>query len=204
MWNYEIEKYRDVDGNILSDEQMGTLDSVCKNTVTILNGSAGCVDCDTEYFNGVEWKPISKFKNGEKVLQYNEDGTAELVYPNAYIKNKAEYLWHFKTKNGLDQCLSESHTCYYETRWGVKKKDTFINIKDVQETKGFTGRFLTTFKYSGCGIDLSDDEIRLISAFTDIDLPQLPVIKILLFLLNTSRWLGTLKQYSYPSLVLYF
>ena len=41
-------------------------------------------------------------------------------------------------------------------------------------------------------------------AWTVEVLPQLPVINILLFLLNTSIWLGTVKQYSYPSLVLYF
>lgn len=55
--------------------------------VTVLSGLSGCVDCDTEYFNGTEWKKISDYSYGDKVLQYNKDGSAELVYPTDYIKN---------------------------------------------------------------------------------------------------------------------
>lgn len=168
IWNYDIEKYRNVDGFDLSDEQMDFIKSVCQNRIMILNGSAGCVDCDTEFFDGTRWKPISEYKNGDKVLQYNEDGSAELVYPSRYIKQKADYLWHFKTKNGLDQCISENHMCYYETRWGVKKKEKFSSIRSKHNDNGFTGRFLTTFEYKGQGINLSDDEIRLmIMVFAD-------------------------------------
>ena len=36
----------------------------------------GCVDCDTEYMSERGWKKISKYDGG-KVLQYNEDGTAQ-------------------------------------------------------------------------------------------------------------------------------
>ena len=53
-------------------------------TLTIVTGVNGCVSCDTEYFNGKEWKPISEYEEGDKVLQYNEDGTAELVFPEKY------------------------------------------------------------------------------------------------------------------------
>lgn len=42
IWNYEIEKYRCVDGINLSDEQMGLLDSVCKNKITVLTAPGGC------------------------------------------------------------------------------------------------------------------------------------------------------------------
>ena len=55
--------------------------------VFIINGS-GCVDCDTEFFNGYQWKPISKYIEGEKILQYNKDGSAELVYPLNFMKEK--------------------------------------------------------------------------------------------------------------------
>lgn len=167
-WRCDKEKYKFLNGFELSEEQLQVLDNLCENSISILNGAAGCVDCDTEYFNGTEWKRIADYQEGEKVLQYNEDGTAELVYPNAYIKNKTDYLWHFKTKNGLNQCLSDNHTCYYETRWGVFKKDKFETIRKIQEQKGFTGKFLTSFNYSGEGINLSDNEIRLmVAVFAD-------------------------------------
>jgi exodeoxyribonuclease V alpha subunit len=42
IWNYDIEKYRCVDGINLSDEQMGLLDSVCKNKITVLTAPGGC------------------------------------------------------------------------------------------------------------------------------------------------------------------
>lgn len=168
VWDYDVEKYRKVNGFDLSDEQLQAVSNICKYKISILNGAAGCVDCDTEFFDGTKWKPISEYKKGDKVLQYNEDGTAELVYPNAYIKNDAEYLWHFKTKNGLDQCISSNHMCYYETRWGVKRKEPFSKIKEIHERNGFTGKFLTSFKYFGTGINLSDDEIRLmVAVFAD-------------------------------------
>lgn len=169
VYDINAEKYRQCNRIQLTNQQLNALDMLNKNNFSILSGSAGCVDCDTEYFNGDEWIPISKYTDGDKVLQYNEDGTAELVIPERYIKQKAEYLWHFRTKNGLDQCLSLNHMCYYETRWGVRKKEPFSVIKEKQESKtGFTGKFYTTFKYSGKGIPLSDEEIRLmVAVFAD-------------------------------------
>lgn len=168
-WHFDIEKYRQNGDIKLTDTQLSALENLNKYNFSILAGSAGCVDCDTEYFNGTQWVPISKYQLGDKVLQYNENGTAELVYPEKYIKQPSEYLWHFKTKNGLDQCLSLNHMCYYETRWGVHKKEPFYKIKEKQESKtGFTGKFFTAFKYSGSGISLSDDEIRLmVAVFAD-------------------------------------
>lgn len=170
IWDYDISKYRNINGSELSDEQMGVLKSLCKNQISILNGSAGCVDCDTEFFNGYEWKRIADYQEGEQVLQYNEDGTAELVYPSVFIKRKAEYLWHFETKYGLDQCLSENHNCYYITSKGNLYHKTFAEVKKDQELSktGFKGKFITTFNYNGVGIPLSDDEIRImVAVFTD-------------------------------------
>lgn len=44
-----------------------------------------CVDDETEFFNGKEWKSLADYTEGDRVLQYNEDGTAELVNPIEYI-----------------------------------------------------------------------------------------------------------------------
>lgn len=41
VWNYDIEKYRKVDGFDLSDEQMNAVKNLCKYTISILNGSGG-------------------------------------------------------------------------------------------------------------------------------------------------------------------
>ena len=146
-----------------------------------LGAGSGCVDCDTEFFNGEEWKRIADYKIGDKVLQYNENGTAELVYPLRYIKNNSEYLWHFSTMYGLDQCLSDEHTVVYKsdtTGCGNEGGMNKIKFKDLRKrheksAHGFSGRFYTSFDYSGTGIDLSDDEIRLmVATFADGSFPS--------------------------------
>ena len=168
VWNFDTSKYRALNGFQLSDEQMKIIDLVCKNQISILNGSAGCVDCDTEYFNGTEWKRIADYQDGEKVLQYNRDGSAELVYPMNYIKRHSEYLWRFETKYGLDQCLSDNHTCYYVTSKNNLYSKSFKEVRLNQKQSGFKGKFITTFSYAGNGIDLSDDDIRLmVATFAD-------------------------------------
>lgn len=41
VWNYNIEKYRDVDGSNLTDSQMLTMEYICKNNIVVLRGYAG-------------------------------------------------------------------------------------------------------------------------------------------------------------------
>ena len=41
IWDYDIEKYRVVNGSTLSDEQIKAVSNVCKYSVSILNGAAG-------------------------------------------------------------------------------------------------------------------------------------------------------------------
>ena len=164
QWETDIEQYRTINGCNLSDEQISVLNKIKQYNVVILNGAGGCVDCDTEYFNGYEWKKISEYTEGERVLQYNEDGTAKLVYPSNYIKNEADYLWHFESKYGLNQCLSDEHNCYYITSKGNLYSKKFKEVRENQETTGFKGKFITSFDYEGNGIDLSDDVIRLMVA----------------------------------------
>ena len=129
--------------------------------LVVLSGFSGCVDCDTEYFNGSGWKRISDFVPGDRVLQYTKDGRAELVFPNAYIKNKAEKLNRFKTKF-LDQCLSDEHNVVYVTSKGNLASKKMSEIKKLHSDSkvGFSGKFISNFKYSGCGVDISDDCIR--------------------------------------------
>lgn len=42
VWGYDVEKYRMVEGFALSDEQMKAVENVCKHSISILNGGAGC------------------------------------------------------------------------------------------------------------------------------------------------------------------
>ena len=137
--------------------------------------TGGCVDADTEYFNGTEWKPISQYIIGseEKVLQYNLNGTAELVLPNAYIENEnVDSLYHFYNSYGMDMVLSEEHRMfayknYRKYQAGIRPNLTYeiMTVNEYIEREGSKERHVpTTFNYAGCGLPLSNELIRLLVA----------------------------------------
>ena len=110
-------------------------------------GTPGCVDKDTEFFNGKEWKSIADYVEGEKVLQFNiETEEASLVIPERYIKEKCNKMYHFAS-NGIDQMLSEEHrVIYYDEHLKAQE----ISAKDFtkkQNNKEFYGKFKTDFKF---------------------------------------------------------
>ena len=130
---------------------------------------AKCVDAETEYFNGSEWKPISEYQDGEQVLQYNLDGTANLVTPLQYIKTPCEMMYHIETQRGVNIMASPEHKMLSVI---PSRKGGYIyhdyTMEEIYEKHykgaGFIDQFLTTFKYSGKGIELSNEEIRVMCA----------------------------------------
>ena len=134
-------------------------------------GTPGCVDRNTEFFNGEEWKSIADYEAGEKVLQFNTDtNEASLVLPERYIKAPCDKMYHFETKYGIDQTLSEEHRVIYYKRY--PRTNTYSPAMEMSaaeltalQNKGeFRGKFKTDFKYNGKGIDLTDNEIKLMLA----------------------------------------
>jgi 5S rRNA maturation endonuclease (ribonuclease M5) len=112
---------------------------------TIYSGKSGCVDCDTEYFDGTKWKKISEYRAGDKVLVYDKSGHAKLEIPVHYHKYSCDKLYHFSTKYGLDQCISEEHNVYYVDS---NKKLCHKSAREVFELhekspNGFEGEFIT-------------------------------------------------------------
>ena len=139
-----------------------------KGRLYIMGGGSGCVDKDTEFFNGTRWKKISEWNENDLVLQYNEDGSATLVKPKRYIKTECEEFNSVETKYGISMMFCDYHNHVYVSD---KNHDKLlkINTKDLLQKhdnaqRGFSGRFLTTFNYGGPGIDLSENEIRLMVA----------------------------------------
>lgn len=160
----DFEKYRSIEGFSCTGEQMQTLYEVWDKNIAMLSGGAGCVDCDTEFFTGQGWKRIADYTTGDKVLQYNEDGTAELVEPLAYIKKSCNSLWHFETKYGLNQTLCDEHRIVYWSSKGYRHECNIQEIIDKQNNNGWTGKIATTFMYDGSGINLTDEQIRIMCA----------------------------------------
>ena len=139
-----------------------------ENKCFFIGGGIGCVDCDTEYFNGTEWKKISDYKDGEKVLQYNpKNKTGELTIPQRYIVAPSKELYEIKTeRKAVDMCLSENHNFAYITSKGNMNKKRFGEVMKMhnESKKGFYGLVETSFKFGGKGIPLSEKEIRIMCA----------------------------------------
>lgn len=132
-----------------------------------VGGQSGCVDAITEYFDGYGWKAISQYDGG-RVLQYDPNSKqATLVTPKRYIAKPADEMFEIKTERGsISQCLSADHNFAYYTSKGHMAKKPFSEVMRLHaaNVQGFYGRIETAFSYDGPGVDLTDNEIRLMCA----------------------------------------
>jgi NadR type nicotinamide-nucleotide adenylyltransferase len=132
----------------------------------LITGTESCVDGETEFFNGYDWKKISDYIKEDKVLQYNSNGTAELVYPYKYIKSNSEFLWKLKNSFGnWSHVFSEDHEIVYISSKGNLNKKPFSEIMKTHfEIKsGFQGKLINHFNYSG-NFDIDENKLRLMIA----------------------------------------
>lgn len=92
--------------------------------------TVSCVPGDTMYYNGVMWKPIKDYIEGERVLQYNEDGTATLVNPLDYIHYESNEVFHslkldiHSSGNGCISMTGNHNVVYYDDF--NKKSDNLV------------------------------------------------------------------------------
>lgn len=149
------------DGFDMTEQQSKALENFCNSNISLLTGYAGCVDKDTEFFNGHEWKKISEYKDGNMVLQYAEDGKAKLVRPNAYIKLPCDTMYLFGN-NEINQMLSDDHNMIFDDNNKLLEMKTSDFVESFNNGTFDTDRlkFRTTFHYDGEGCDFTDDEIR--------------------------------------------
>ena len=154
-----------------TEEQKQAILSIMDNNVVVLTGGAGCVDRDTEFFNGKQWKKICDYENGDKVLQYNKDGSATLAEPIRYIKEPCDYFNKLENSH-IDQLVCDEHNMlFYNSYYGKLEEMRFKAFKKKHESlkRGYAGKVITSFSYNGNGIEnLTDDEIRLqVAVFAD-------------------------------------
>lgn len=121
----------------------------------LMNEGWACVKGDTEYLSPAGWKRIDEY-DGEKVAQYNEDGTIEFVSPYEYIIEDNKQLIHFEGES-FDQCVTPDHRMPYITGRGN------FNIKEASNLPEH-GQFIKAGYLDGPGIDLSDAELRIMVA----------------------------------------
>ena len=63
------------------------------------------------YYNGVMWKPIKDYIEGERVLQYNKDGSATLVDPLEYIHYESDDAFYSLDNLKNPKCSSVWDGC---------------------------------------------------------------------------------------------
>lgn len=140
---------------------------ISKSDLVIIGARSGCVDGETEFFTGTRWKKISEYEKGDLVLQADlQTKKATLVEPLEYIKAPCDKWYVFKTKYGIDMKLSAEHEMIYKTCRGNYTKATAEEIynRHINSTYGFNQTFPTCFDYSGPGINLTDEQIKLMLA----------------------------------------
>lgn len=89
-----------------------------------------CVDDETEFFNGTEWKSLADYKEGDKVLQYNEDGTANLVNPIEYIHYQSNAPFYEYNSDDISSCQTGNHDVVYLSEGKVCK----VKQEDILNT----------------------------------------------------------------------
>ena len=128
--------------------------------------NTGGVDCETEFFTGFGWKKVSDYQAGDLVLQYHITGIADLITPIAYVKEPCESMLKIESKYGINQKISEDQYMVFLSSKGSKLYRTSKDVADKQNNSeyGFDAKFLTSFYYSGSGMDLTDEQIELMCA----------------------------------------
>ena len=131
-----------------------------------IGGGSFCLDGETEFLTPTGWKKLSEYVKGDKVAEYNKDGSIDFKKPTKYIKEPVESMYKV-SGSGLNMVLTGNHRVPYITSKNNLSVRTFSEIKVLHESSslGFGGRIIPFYSGGGEGIDLSDDEIRLQIAF---------------------------------------
>ena len=162
--NDAISISEDIQGFEFTNEQKQAIkDSIYHNVIAI-TGGAGCVDCDTEYLTPFGWKKISEYRFGDKVLQYNYNGSVEFVEPLRYIKQEQNKLWYVHN-DAINMCLSANHNCVYINNDNLLQTKTFDQIAELhyKDTNkyGFSGRFITGFQKYETNVEINENLLIL-------------------------------------------
>lgn len=105
-------------------------------TFNIVTGVNGCVDAETEYHNGKEWKSIAEYTEGEMVLQYTTSGKCEYVQPVKYHRYEASYFYHIYHEN-MNQYVSPEHNLVILKDGKLKKINAEAFIKMLNSATAY-------------------------------------------------------------------
>ena len=119
VWNYDVEKYRNVNGAILSDEQIQAVTNLCIYPISILNGAGG---------TGKSFSTQAVIKmlkdNNKSFVLYSPTGKAAKVLA-AYTKESASTIHRGLGYNPGGHTIAvvdaNNQEIKYHTNWGFNK-----------------------------------------------------------------------------------
>jgi len=128
----------------------------------------GCVDKETEFLTPNGWKKIVDFNNEDLVAQW-EEGKMTFAH-GEFVKLPKTKMYHVHSPNTIDMVLSDNHNFLYHTSKGHYHKVPFQSVVDkyYSNDNGYRDEMPIFFNYdfaSSKGVDLTDDEIMLQTAF---------------------------------------
>lgn len=138
VWDYDVEKYREVNGSILSNEQIQAVSNVCKYTISILNGAGGTgksfstqaiINMLKEHYKSfLLFSPTGK---AAKVLaDYTKEKATTIHRGLCYIP---ELLYYYKgkevtKKDKYDYCTNFAFNKYHKLKTDVVIIDEFSMV----------------------------------------------------------------------------
>lgn len=141
-----------------------------KPTFMILGGRGGCLSGDHEYLTRAGWKRIDQYETGEEILVFDPNmNTTQFELPQDYINLPCEEFLHFKSR-GVDMMLSEEHKILFNKKYNpnVWRTESALEVAAQHDrlVDGWDGMIPCTFPApdNASGIDLTDDELRLMVA----------------------------------------
>lgn len=136
---------------------------IIKKYKNIIIVEGQCFKEDAEILTPKGWIKFKNY-NGEKVMQVNKDLTGEFVEPkNIIIKDYNGNINSINNKNYSIEA-TEDHNIVYIDESNNKKELKKRQFKDMP--KSLQGRIPMAINHSGEGLNLSDDEIRLLIAIS--------------------------------------
>lgn len=123
---------------------------------------------NAKYFNGKEWVSLKDYKQGDSVLQYNADGTGNLVKPleyGTYCSDKAMYQYPIQGSNGM---LSEDHRIMYRKDNSCSVLDT-IRMRELKENTKYFIPITCEWQMENTSVDLSNIRKGILNSGEPLD-----------------------------------
>lgn len=113
----------EITGYEFTEQQREAVKLISDNKVSIVTAKAGCVDADTEFFDGEKWKKISEWQQGDEVAQIAANSKGEfsmsqmvLSSPKRYVNAKASDMYRLRItywRKKYEFVVSKDHNMIY-------------------------------------------------------------------------------------------